>query len=209
MGVIKKASESETLVSFVDGLLGLIPVGGEMISQAVHSWVEKNKAIAREILLTSIRQGDIDAVHKDELLSMLYRFYRSVQEGSAKKNLILLAKLISGIGMSDKETATAETFIQYAPILESLNYLEIALLGKIIKENGIKPTMNLIDSKFMYENDLLQSLQSKGLLSSKSILVGPEEGPSDIKIIYKYSENLKHILNEYGNIWEDIAKKDI
>lgn len=121
----------------IDSALGAIPYAGTAVQNAFAVWRNKNISVAREVLLSNIRAGDISAVHEDELFSMLARFSRSVQEGMAKSNLTLLARLITGIGHADKENAKAETFNQYADMLENLTWLEIVFLSRCIKAGEV------------------------------------------------------------------------
>lgn len=170
MDLVKKAIESDGFVQIVDGALGGIPVVGGLASNAFSSWVNKNRTVAREVILTNIRQGDIESMHTDEFFSMLSKFTRSVQEGLARNNLILLARLISGIGRVDGQDSKAETFNQYAGMLENLTYEEIKFLSEYIKHNG---------RALVFENteELKQSLQQKGFFISefKSSISNKEE----------------------------------
>ncbi len=165
--------EKQWLPEVVDGALGALPIVGSMASNAFCQWRKKNIDVAREILLTNIRQGDVESIQKDELFSMLARFSRSVQEGLAKSNLILMARLISGIGRVDEENGKAETFSQYASILETLTYEEIVFLAECIKYGDVIPD----------KEELKQSLQQKGLFvwgwhTSISNKFVPTESPS-------------------------------
>jgi hypothetical protein len=147
------------LPTVVDSVLGAIPVAGATTQNAFTAWSNKNISVAREVLLSNIRAGDISAVHEDEFFSMLARFSRSVQEGVAKNNLILLARLITGICHADKEKSKAETFNQYADMLENLTWSEIVFLSRCIKSgeviNGTPEIKQILQQKgfFVYNLD--------------------------------------------------------
>lgn len=226
----------QCLSEIVDDALGIITDVASIVSKAFYMWRQKNIDIAREVLLTNIRQGDVEAIHKDELFSMLSRFSRSVQEGVAKSNLILMARLISGIGQVDKNIGKAETFSQYVDMLEHLTEEEILTLSKIIKTG-----------KIIGDNETLQSLQYKGFLNSESkstvttnsgIVIRKTEAENipnsarrvvdegsnfkqspvniydvDTKVEYTYTSRFQKLLDRYGNLWEDISrwadKKDV
>lgn len=226
----------QCLSEIVDDALGIITDVASIVSKAFYMWRQKNIDIAREVLLTNIRQGDVEAIHKDELFSMLSRFSRSVQEGVAKSNLILMARLISGIGQVDKNRGKAETFSQYVDMLEHLTEEEILTLSKIIKTG-----------KIIGDNETLQSLQYKGFLNSESkstvttnsgIVIRKTEAENipnsarrvvdegsnfkqspvniydvDTKVEYTYTSRFQKLLDRYGNLWEDISrwadKKDV
>lgn len=125
------------LPRIIDSVLGSVPVVGSGMQNVYDAWRQKNIDTAREVLLTNIRQGDVNQLHQDQFFSMLARFSRSVHEGIAKSNLVLLARLITGIGRADKENGKAETFNQYANMLETLTRAEIVFLSKCIRAGEV------------------------------------------------------------------------
>lgn len=130
-------NDNAALSRIVDSVLGMVPVVGVGMQNVYDAWRQKNIGMAREVLLTNIRQGDIGQLHQDEYFSMLARFSRSVHEGVAKSNLVLLARLITGIGRADKVNGKAETFNQYANMLENLTWPEIVFLSRCIKSGAV------------------------------------------------------------------------
>lgn len=130
---------NSVLPRIIDSVLGTVPVVGSSMQNAYDAWRQKNINTAREVLLSNIRQGDVEQMHQDQFFSMLARFSRSAHEGVAKSNLVLLARLITGIGHADKEKGKAETFNQYANMLESLTWAEIVFLSRCIKAGEVIP----------------------------------------------------------------------
>lgn len=230
--VEKMDTKTKWLPAIIDTALGYVPIVGTALSNAFDIWRQKNITTAREVLLLNVRQGEVEALYQDELFSMLARFSRSVQEGVAKNNLILLARLISGIGCVDKADGRAETFNMYANMLETLNYDEIEFLSECIKAKKVVSG----------SDDLKQSLYQKGFFvldwhssisnKSNSSFVSPYSSsmpefsiphlwndgiPSEFKpkpvpyevsttVIYNFSDKLINLLRKYGNLWEDISK---
>lgn len=127
------------LPRIVDSVLGTVPVVGSGMQNVYDTWRQKNINTAREVLLSNIRQGDVEQMHQDQFFSMLARFSRSVHEDVAKSNLVLLARLITGIGYADKEKGKAETFNRYANMLENLTWAEIVFLSRCIKSGEVIP----------------------------------------------------------------------
>ena len=194
----------------------------ETASVIISKWHKNKTATMREVLLSEVRQGDLDSVHKDELLSMMARFYRSVSEGMAKNKLKLLARLIVGIGRKDKKHAKAETFCDYADLLEQLTEEEIEFLAGCIASGKIEG-----------DEEIIHALQYKGVLTSETktelttkkgaiIRTGPpipntartlveeqatvsQAAPYDLKMLthYKFSKRFQKMLKQYGNLWED------
>ncbi len=131
--------ENAVLPQIVDSVLGAVPVVGGAMQNVYDAWRQKNINMARDVLLTHVRQGDVDKLHEDQFFSMLARFSRSVQEGLARSNLVLLARLITGIGRADQDGGKAETFNRYASMLENLTWAEIVFLSQCIQENKVVP----------------------------------------------------------------------
>lgn len=206
----------------IDSALGAIPYAGTAVQNSFAVWRNKNISVAREVLLSNIRAGDISAVHEDELFSMLARFSRSVQEGVAKRNLILLARLISGMGTVEKEECKSDVFARYASMLEYLNIEELKYLSNFInyysKPGKERPLWSMEESK-LQENDMADILVQKGVFVSYFEVWQekhddwkvPSEFPSDIctKRTYYLSNDMQEIITKYGIDWDNIANLDV
>ena len=209
------------LPKFVQDMITGLP------SAIVNKWRNKKVAQMRELLMAEMRGGDLDAVNKDEFLSMLARFYRSVSEGRAKSKLKLLAKLIICISRTDKKHAKAETFYDYADMLEVLTEEELEFLARCISTGKIDG-----------EEEIKQTLQYKGILTSQTkmeivtkkgaiIRTGPpiantartlveeqnavpQATPYDLRSVtnYTYSNRFQKFLDRYGNLWEELCKNE-
>lgn len=128
------------------------------IKHAFHELMEKRQRQGREILLEEIRSGnkDICDIHEvDEVVAITYRYMRAAQEGTAKANLRLLARIISGQNASG--SLKASDFLYYADIIAALRHEEIALLGTMKrfpfiyhKENNL-PEISQITKQVMDE----------------------------------------------------------
>jgi hypothetical protein len=89
---------------------------------------------AREILIDELSQGRTtidDIAEADELAAILYRYGRAAQEGAARLNLRLMAKVIAG--QKESRTLTANEFLYHAEILASLRREEIVLLSTLYR----------------------------------------------------------------------------
>lgn len=216
---VKMEGQVIVLPKFVQDVLSAVTT--EAASSIISKWHKNKTAEMREVLLAEVRQGDLDSIHKDELLSMLARFYRSVSEGVAKSKLKLLARLIVGIGRKDKKHAKAETFYDYADLLEQLTEEEIEFLAGCIASGKIEG-----------DEEIMHALQYKGILTSETknelttkkgaiIRTGPpipntartlaeeqatvpQAAPYDLKTVtnYNFSKRFQKLLKQYGNLWE-------
>lgn len=96
--------------------------------------LEKRRTEALNILLMEIRQGDFANLDSDETVSVIARYLRDAQEGTAKNNLKILAKTIRG--MADEDKLVAITFNRYASVISALTQNEIELLGFMAREEA-------------------------------------------------------------------------
>lgn len=211
----------------IDSALGAIPVVGATAQNAFAAWRNKNISVARDVLLSNIRAGDVSAIHQDELFSMLARITRPIQEGKAKSNLILLARLVSGIGHADKENAKAETFNQYADMLENLTLEEIELLAFCIKNGVIPDGFEEIKQSLCFKGFFVSDMKtSVDLKKGASFPIMPKYANTartfaeeqalysnkemyDAKTVnvYYLSKRFNNFLTRYGNLWEGLSKE--
>ena len=95
---------------------------------------------ARQILLDELRKGE-KTLHQieevDELAAMVYRYSRAAQEGAARLNIRLMAKVIAG--QFQAGALVADEFLAYADMLGSLRRDEVILIAVLYsfeKEGG-------------------------------------------------------------------------
>jgi hypothetical protein len=109
-------------------------LGGSLLGVAVDHLLRRRAETAREILLSELRSGDrtLSEVEHDEIAAVLFRYIRAAQEGAARLNLRLMAKVIAG--QASLGNLVADEFLYYADILSSLRREEVILLGTIYRE---------------------------------------------------------------------------
>jgi hypothetical protein len=102
---------------------------GVAFSAAVEAVMKRRRDNAREILLEELRKGKafVDrAASIDEWVAVLLRYSRAAQEGTARLNLRLMAKVIAG--QAQAGALVADEFLRYADALGSLKREEVVLL---------------------------------------------------------------------------------
>lgn len=118
-------------VSFASG----VPIPGGATAAGIFSSYMRRKAHEATIELNEqIRLGNIDlqvAASQDDLIGVLYIYSRAVIEGSARRNVRLLAKAV--VGLATRGTLYADEFKRYADILAALSRDEIILLGTMYR----------------------------------------------------------------------------
>ena len=162
------------MTNIVGGILGDclgikgVPTG--TVSSAIGKLMGKRHALLREIIRCEIRQGNFERVDEDELISICFRLIRDAEEGVAKNNLRLMARVING--MAEKKNLKASSFLNYASILANLTEDEIIVLG-IMSKLGWGTFMgdrgNTECKKFGIDNmqSIQQALLRTGLLTMR------------------------------------------
>lgn len=101
---------------------------GHAIKSLFHSRVEK----AQQILFEELRQGDkklTDVRELEEVAAIIYRYARAAQEGAARLNLRLMAKVIAG--QAHVGNLVADEFLYYADLLALLRREEVILISTL------------------------------------------------------------------------------
>ncbi len=88
---------------------------------------------AAEIVIDELKsgRGTPETLDLDATAAMLFRYMRAAQEGAARSNLRLMAKIISG--QRQNQTLTADAFLHHAEILAHLRREELILLGTLCR----------------------------------------------------------------------------
>ncbi len=98
----------------------------------VAGQLSRRRAVhARDILLDELRRGErtLSAPEVDETVAVLLRYGRAAQEGTARLNLRLMAKVIAG--QVQQKVLYADEFLRHADIIASLRREEVILLGAL------------------------------------------------------------------------------
>ncbi len=161
-------NDNAMLPRIIDSVLGAVPVVGSGMQNVYDEWRQNKINIARDVILKNVRQGDIEQLHQDQFFSMMARFSRSVHEGAAKSNLVLLARLITGIGHADKDKGRAETFNQYANMLENLTWAEMVFLSRCIKAGEVISGSTEI-KQVLYQKGFFVQRFDTTVLNNKSV----------------------------------------
>lgn len=181
-----------------------IPTGAA--SAALIKLINKRHAMLREIILGEIRQGNFNNVDEDDLASVFFRLIRDAEEGVARNNLRLLARMING--MAEKNDLKAPTFLRYASVLASLTETEIDLLSTMVLEQascyeGCKHALN---QKFGEDEAkaILQSLVRTGLVSFHSGLESEykERRATEAEEHYDVGPIVKYVETDFWTNYE-------
>ncbi len=93
---------------------------------------------AHAILIAEVRRGsrDITDPEIEEAVSIAYRYIRAAREGTARRNLRLMARVIAG--QMEFGALVADEFLRHADTLASLRREEVILLATVCR-NLTKP----------------------------------------------------------------------
>jgi hypothetical protein len=119
------------IANIIDDCLSVKGVPTATAGAVLSRVMGKRHQVLREVIASEFRQGNFDRADEDEIVSICYRLIRDAEEGVAKNNLRLMARVING--MAEKNELRAPTFLKYANILASLTEDEITVLGIMMK----------------------------------------------------------------------------
>lgn len=106
---------------------------GAVLSAKIGAVMARRRDNAREILLEELRKGEAfvdQAASIDEWVAVLLRYSRAAQEGAARLNLRLMAKVIAW--QAQAGPLVADEFLAWADVLASLRREEVILLGVMV-----------------------------------------------------------------------------
>ncbi len=128
---------NECHIAIIEDIIDALPLPGKnTLKIALRNLMEKRIKKGRAILIEEIRRGEKDvwdACEIDEAIAVIYRYMRAAQEGTARVNLRLLARIIAG--QKAAGALKADEFLYYADIIASLRREELILLGTLQKHD--------------------------------------------------------------------------
>ncbi|MBE9556825.1 MAG: hypothetical protein IMF08_08210 [Proteobacteria bacterium] len=182
------SSKLPVLLSAVaeDAVSLFLPIGGNTVGAvtglALEEMFRKRQEQAREILLDELRKGDKrieDAADVDEMVSIVHRYGRAAQEGTARLNLRLMAKVIAG--KAHLGNLVADEFLYYADLLSSLRREEVILAATLhrFRKKAEKQGFGLVEDAAMrqfwsdMEAELIPSVfENEKMMRATALAVG-------------------------------------
>lgn len=192
---------SNVIVTTIADILDVFGIPTNTASLIFNELLEKQKKIALDILFSEIRQGDFKNIARHEIVFIIARYLRDAMEGTAQKNLKLMAQVIHG--MAKRNTLKSHIFLNFASILSVLTEDEIMLLGLLSKHGKCLLSAHKEINKFFPEEEciiILQRLLRTGLVVFKQgIEVEYLEGK---QIIYDCIEDYKEVKTDFWTNYE-------
>jgi hypothetical protein len=149
-------------------------VVGAATKSLLQRLLEGRLRAAQEVLRTELRAGNktlVEVAHQDAALAVIYRYLRAAQEGTARVNLTLMARVIGG--QIERGHLVADEFLYYADMLAALRREELILLATLYKNWTATDVSSLErDERINKANELTraelvpQPFKSKDLLSA-------------------------------------------
>ncbi|MBB3409210.1 hypothetical protein FHT87_003129 [Rhizobium sp. BK316] len=120
------ALAADYMASIDNPLASTVPAIG---TWSLRALMQKRASTARDVLLHEIRQGHapIEFQDADEAAAITYRYMRAAEEGAARLNLRLLARVI--VGSAEGPGLYADDFLRWADVLAGLRREEVIVLG--------------------------------------------------------------------------------
>ena len=106
-------------------------LAGARFAVAVQQVQRRRAERARDILLDELSRGEktVSVPEVEEAAAVLLRYGRAAQEGAARLNLRLMAKVIAG--QVHQQALYADEFLRHADIIAGLRREEVTLLGAL------------------------------------------------------------------------------
>jgi hypothetical protein len=141
----------------------------EIFDKAVEHMVKRRAEAARGILQDQLSRAEIniaDATDRDEAAAMIFSYTEAAKQGSARRNLRMLAQILAGALATPP--IYADEFLRWTRILADLSREEIIILAKF-HANHNNPILR--DDKGMDYNatrDRLQTeLMAQGIITDR------------------------------------------
>ncbi len=99
--------------------------------EAFNRYLTARSVAARDTLFEELRAGNIDALqaaNEDEVIAVIYRYALAVRDGSARRNIRLLAKIM--VGLKKRDRLYSDEFNRYADVLARLTRDQMLVLGR-------------------------------------------------------------------------------
>jgi hypothetical protein len=128
------ATLPEIVGAVVEDALTLAGIPGAVGRKLLTDYLRRHVEAAREILLEEMRLGNVTAAQaasQDDVIGVTYRYLRVAQEGAARLNLRLLAKVI--VGQFEAGRLVADEFLAVAEALASLSRDEVFVIGMLYR----------------------------------------------------------------------------
>jgi hypothetical protein len=114
--------------------------GGSLAAEALNRWRGRRLRQAQELLIEELRKGDrhlYEVGEQDEAAAMLFRYLGAAQEGTARLNLRIMAKIMRGLAA--ERPLSADRFLYYADMIAALRSEEVRALAVLYKHTQARP----------------------------------------------------------------------
>jgi hypothetical protein len=110
--------------------VGLSNFGGTVAGHALQQLIRKRLDDARDIVLEEIQRGDrlpIEPADGDEVVAIVFKYLTAAREGTARRNLRLMARIMRG--QAATRSLYADEFSRFASVIASLTYEEVCTVA--------------------------------------------------------------------------------
>ena len=120
----------EMVAAIVGDVISSIGGPGNTASATIIQLIKRRAEAAAKIALEEFQQGR-SLYPPDDTAAMLFRYLRAAQEGAARINLRLMAKIMAG--QNQEKPLVADDFLFWAEMIASLRREEIILLSTLLR----------------------------------------------------------------------------
>lgn len=136
---IKMSGSAKTIAAVATDFWSLVGLPGAATSGvALERLLGGRTQMAKKIFMNELRRGDRyieETQDVDEAAAMMFRYLRAAQEGTARLNLRLMAKIMRGLSV--ERPIYADQFLRYADIVASLTREEVILVATLYAKTQV------------------------------------------------------------------------
>ncbi|VVE27905.1 hypothetical protein PPN31114_03497 [Pandoraea pneumonica] len=148
-------------------------LGGTGMVVALTGLLEARVKNATQIIEEELRRGDrnLDVSDLDGVAAIAYRYARAAQEGAARNNLRLMARVLAG--QQEQKSISADDFLYYADLISGLRRNEIIYLGSLLRYNVRLEALQPQNSQELQKRylDMQRELHASGFLTHEQSTV--------------------------------------
>ena len=160
------------LVDIVQDAFSVLGFPASTLSRPFKAYLDRKMKEAHDELVDAMRDGKIDpeeAAKNDETIAVFYRYGVAARDGTARRNLRLMAKAV--VGLLKEDRLSVDEFGRFAPILSELTERQMIVAA---------PFCQSFDELIANEND--QAKASMNALTQITEKLVPEKLPDEQEV---------------------------
>lgn len=160
------------VVDVFQDALSMMGLPASSLGSMFKAYFEGKMKEARDELVAAIQDGKVgpgDAANKDQTIAVIYRYFVAARDGTARRNLRLMAKAV--VGLLKEDRLSVDEFTRFAPILSELTERQMIVAV---------PFCQSFDELMAHENDQAKASMNAFTQIIKELV--PEKLPDEQEV---------------------------